>query len=156
MKIISGGQTGADRAALDAAIELGMEYGGSIPKGRKAEDGPIDKRYSKLVELKGDSYRVRTEKNAADADATIVFTIGAPTEGTAYTVDCLKKHGKPYFLVDFKTTDDREAIRIIGLWLRQTGPEILNIAGPRESKAPDIYERVYGILLRVMGSGSSR
>lgn len=145
-----------DRAALDAAIKLGMEYGGSVPRGRKAEDGPIDKGYSKLVELKGESYRARTEKNAADADATVVFTIDTPTEGTAYTVDCLKKHGKPYLLVDLKTADDREVVEAIDCWLRQTTPEILNIAGPRESKAPGIYERVYHILLQTMGLASPR
>jgi hypothetical protein len=150
MKIISGGQTGVDRAALDAAIELGMDYGGAIPKGRMAEDGPIDAKYGKLVELESESYSARTEKNAADADATIVFTIDTPTEGTAYTVDCLKKHGKPYLLVNLKGTNDGEAIHMIGRWLDEAGPEILNIAGPRESKAPGIYERVRRILIKVM------
>ena len=107
-----------DRAALDAAIELGMDYGGSAPKGRRAEDGPINARYEKLIELKSENYSVRTEKNAADADATIVFTVGAPTEGTAYTVDCLKKHHKPYLIIDFNETDDGGAVDTIDRWLR--------------------------------------
>ena len=142
-----------DRAALDAAIELGMDYGGSVPKGRNAEDGPIDEKYGKLTELESESYRARTEKNAADADATIVFTIDTPTEGTAYTVDCVKKHGKPYLLVDLKRTDDGEAIDMVRRWLSEASPEILNIAGPRESKVPGIYERVRRILIKAMRTG---
>jgi len=156
MKIISGGQTGADRAALDAAIELGMDYGGSVPKGRKAEDGPIESKYARLTELESESYSVRTDKNAAEADATIVFTVGTPTEGTAYTVDCLKRHGKRYLLVDFKGTDDTEAIALIRRWLRESAPEVLNVAGPRESKAPGIYGRVRAVLMEALKPGTGR
>ena len=156
MKIISGGQTGADRAALDTAIELGIDYGGFVPKGRRAEDGPISNKYAKLTELESESYAVRTEKNAAEGDATIVFTVGAPTEGTAYTADCLKKHGKPYLLLNFKEIDDAEAIALIRRWLGETRPEVLNIAGPRESKEPGIYLRVRAVLTEVMDPGTAQ
>ncbi len=152
MKIISGGQTGVDRAALDTAISLGFEYGGSIPKGRKAEDGPIDERYDKLTELDSDNYKVRTEKNVLDADATIVFTSGKPTGGTDYTLKCLKKHKKEYLLIDIKDKTDDEIIATIIHWLSLNKPGVLNIAGPRESKCPGIYRRVSSILKEVLNA----
>ncbi len=146
MKIISGAQTGADRAAIDTSINLGLEYGGSIPKGRKAEDGPISQKYSSLTELSTSDYKVRTEKNVTDADATIIFTIGKPTGGTAVTVKFAKKHNKPYLLLDLKDKSDKEVVKQIKAWLHKNRPDILNIAGPRESKSPGIYEMVTTIL----------
>jgi hypothetical protein len=150
MKIISGGQTGVDRAALDTAIELGMEYGGCIPRGRRAEDGPIDGKYDRLTELESPSYSTRTERNAVDGDATLIFTSGPPTEGTAYTVECAKKHGRPYLLVDLFGEKDEEARERIVKWLGETGPGVLNIGGPRESKVPGIYARTRRILRAVL------
>ena len=146
MKIISGAQTGADRAAIDAAISIGYNYGGSIPKGRKAEGGPVDKKYDKLTELDTDKYKVRTEKNVIDADATLIFTIGRPTGGTAVTVEFAKKHHKPYLLVDLKDRTDKEVIIQIRDWLQKNRPDVLNVAGPRESKCRGIYEMVSVIL----------
>jgi len=138
------------------AIELGLDYGGFVPKGRKAEDGPIGGEYAKLTELESESYSVRTERNAAEADGTIVFTVDTPTEGTAYTVDCLKRHGKQYLLVDFKETGDRAAVDMIRRWLRDIGPEILNVAGQRESKAPGIYGRVRAVLMEALKPVTAR
>lgn len=146
MKITSGGQTGVDRAALDAAISLGFDYSGYIPKGRKAEDGKIDEKYDKLIELDSEDYKSRTEKNVVDSDATIVFTSGKPTGGTAFTLKCLKKHKKEYLLIDIKDKTDDEIITAIKYWLNEYKPDLLNIAGPRESKAPGIYRRVFSIL----------
>lgn len=146
MKIITGGQTGVDRAALDTAISLGIDYGGYIPKGRKAEDGKIDEKYDKLTELDTEDYKARTEKNAVESDATIIFTSGKPTGGTAYTIKCLKKHKKEYLLIDIKDKTDDEIITAIKYWLTTYKPEVLNIAGPRESKAPGIYKKVFEIL----------
>ena len=80
-KIISGGQTGADRAGLDAAMELNIPIGGWCPKGRKAEDGPIDKKYP-LQETKLGDYKVKTGLNVKDSDGTIIFTLGKPTDAT--------------------------------------------------------------------------
>lgn len=148
IKIISGAQTGVDRAALDVAIALNIDYGGAIPKGRIAEDGPIDLKYNKLTELKTSNYQIRTEENAKDGDATIVFTIGEPTGGTAFTIKCLKKHKKPYMLIDLEK-EDSEIIEQINKWLTQSNPGKLNIAGPRESKFPGIYKRTYTILKHV-------
>ena len=82
-KIVSGGQTGADRAALDVALELGLSTGGWIPRGRRAEDGAIPERYEELVESDSESYERRTELNVRDSDATVVFSFGPPTGGSA-------------------------------------------------------------------------
>ncbi|MCX5912053.1 MAG: putative molybdenum carrier protein, partial [Deltaproteobacteria bacterium] len=98
-KIISGGQTGVNRAALDVAIEFGIPCGGWCPKGRKAEDGPIDPKYS-LKETKSQEYQFRTEANVIEADGTLILTIGKPTGGTAYTAQMAFKYRKPHLVVD--------------------------------------------------------
>lgn len=150
MKIISGGQTGADRAALDAAIALGLDYGGSIPKGRKAEDGEIYLKYDKLTELESEDYIVRTEKNVIDSDATLVFTECEINGGTLSTINLLKNHKKPFYIIDFRYIDDSKAIEQIKKWLLDIRPQILNIAGPRESKCPGIYKRVFTVLKKLL------
>lgn len=91
IKIISGGQTGVDRAALDAALQLGIPCGGWCPKGRKAKDGPIPDRYP-LKETESGSYPVRTEMNVRDSDGTLILTWGRPTGGTALTVRLARRH----------------------------------------------------------------
>jgi hypothetical protein len=98
-KIVSGGQTGADRGGLDAAIELGIPHGGWCPKGRKAEDGAIPLTYD-LTETGSADYRVRTEKNVLDSDATAIFTCGELSGGSKLTADLAEKHGKPWIHID--------------------------------------------------------
>lgn len=149
MKIISGGQTGVDRAALDAAIAIGLDYGGSIPLGRKAEDGFIDLRYARLNELSTAAYGVRTEQNVMEGDATLVFTAGRCDGGTKLTVKLLKKHFKPYLLIYLANTGEDEAVEQVKNWLCELEPRVLNVAGPRESKSPGIYARVLEILSAV-------
>ena len=146
MKIISGGQTGVDRAALDAAIELGLGYGGSIPKGRKAEDGPIDEKYGKLTELGSPDYRVRTQKNVTDSDATLIITRGRLSGGTALTARLASTQHKPHLILDLKTTDEARALGEAAAWLDRVRPGVLNVAGPRESEAPGIYGTAYRFL----------
>src|SRR2546427_6307764 len=99
-KVISGGQTGVDRAALDVALELGVPAGGWCPKGRKAEDGSLAPRYP-LTETPSEGYWQRTEWNVRDSDGTLVLTRRAPTEGAAYTNEVAKKPGKPCLGADF-------------------------------------------------------
>ena len=147
MKIISGGQTGADRAALDAAIALGMEYGGAVPKGRLAEDGPIDEtRYPHLKELRTAAYTARTRRNVMDADATLAFTDGPLTGGTAQTVRIVKARRKPHLVIDLQELKKRDAVKAIKKWLAELRPAVLNVAGSRESVAPDLYRKVYRVL----------
>ena len=134
-KIVSGGQTGVDRAALDVALELGISCGGWCPKGRLAEDSPIAPRYP-LVETPSAEYWQRTERNVRDSDGTLVLTRGMPTEGTAYTIDIASKTGKPCLVLDLNGAPDASAVR---RWAGAQDIRVLNVAGPRESKRPGIY-----------------
>ncbi len=147
IKIISGGQTGVDRAALDAAITCNYPYGGSIPKGRRAEDGVIDFKYRHLVELDSSDYITRTEKNVKDADATLIINMGMLEGGTAQTYEFVLKYNKPCLIVNIDIDDN--AVQNILSWLKRVNPTVLNIAGPRESKYPGIYQKTFDILVKV-------
>jgi hypothetical protein len=133
-KIVSGGQTGVDRAALDVAIELGLPHGGWCPHGRRAEDGPISARYD-LYETDSAAYHVRTEQNVIDSDATLVLTSGEPAGGTALTIRLALQSGRPLYVVDLAREQSLEAVRA---WLRENRIHVLNVAGPRESQQPGI------------------
>ena len=141
-KIISGGQTGVDRAALDVAFELGISCGGWCPRGRKAEDGPIPARYP-LQETTSASYSVRTEKNVRESDGTLVLTKGQPKAGTALTIKFAQKHKKPYLVKDLFVTKDFGTVEI---WLEVNRIRVLNVAGPREREIPGIGDRAFEFL----------
>lgn len=130
--ILSGGQTGVDRAALDCALELGFSCGGWCPKGRLAEDGILDKKYP-LQETPSQEYSQRTEWNVRDSDGTLILSFGKPTGGTLFTIECAKKLDKPILVFDLKSDPD---ISLFPLWLKKNRIAILNIAGPRESLKP--------------------
>ena len=102
-QLISGGQTGADRGGLEAALYCKVPHGGWCPKGRLAEDGPIPDKYN-LQEMTNKDYLKRTEANVVDSDATVVFTYGLPSGGSLRTVEFARKHGKPYEQVDLLHT----------------------------------------------------
>lgn len=148
-KIVSGGQTGVDRGALDAALTLGIPHGGWCPRGRLAEDGRIPDRYL-LAENESRRYAVRTEQNVVDSDATLILHLGPLRGGTALTrrlaVDC----GRPCLAVDL-ARDDR--IALARAWLEATRPAVLNVAGPRESQRPGIAERSQRFLLELLSGG---
>ncbi len=148
MKIISGGQTGADRAGLDAAMELNIPVGGWCPKGRKAEDGAVDEKYS-LQETASADYRVSAEWNVRDTGVTIIFTIGKPAGVTALTVKKAKALDKPHMVIDLDDDHDFDAVRS---WLLDNDVDVLNVAGPRGSEFPDVYDRVKGYL-KILLSG---
>ncbi len=138
--IISGGQTGADRAGLEFAIEHGLPYGGWCPRGRLAEDGPIPARYE-LRETPSSKYAQRTEWNIRDSDATLVMSISAnPQGGTRLTMDLARKLGKPLLHLsresDVGTTG--ELASHVDTFLSENSVRILNVAGPRESQEPEI------------------
>jgi hypothetical protein len=141
-KIVSGGQTGVDRAALDTALELGTACGGWCPQGRKAEDGPIPARYP-LTETPSDDYPQRTEWNVRDSDGTLVITRGQPTYGTALTVEIAARMKKPYLILDLEQQPVLEKARA---WTRTQGIRVLNVAGPREEKTPGIYTDAFHLL----------
>jgi hypothetical protein len=151
-KIISGGQTGVDRAALDVALERAIPCGGWCPKGRRAEDGRIPDRYP-LEEASSSEYPVRTRMNVEDADGTLIFTRGSPQGGTLLTLKLAKKLRKPYTLIDLSRGGDPAAILS---WLCQSRIRTLNVAGPRESEAPGIYNQVFFFLEEMVKAAAGR
>ena len=136
-KIISGGQTGADRAALDAALELSFPLGGSCPVGRMAEDGPINEAYG-LTEI-GGGYRQRTKQNVMDSDGTAIFYDGYLNGGTEATVVFCIRQGKPYKLIDIAVVDSSRAVELLSAFVQEFDVRVLNVAGPRSSSCPAIY-----------------
>jgi hypothetical protein len=132
--IISGGQTGVDRAALDVALALGIPHGGFCPLGRRAEDGRIAEDYD-LTELDSPDYKVRTERNVLAAEATLILCRGALTGGTRSTHRLAGRHGRPCLVINLGSPLSR---REIAAWLAQHGQGVLNIAGPRESQSAGI------------------
>ena len=141
-KIISGGQTGVDRAALDVALSQGIPCGGWCPKGRRAEDGPISFRYP-LEETPSSDYSQRTKWNVRDSTGTLLFTIGPPTQGTAYTRTVAQQMEKPYLLIDWAQPVHPS---FITAWIQIHHISVLNVAGPRESNHPGVYHRTYTFL----------
>jgi hypothetical protein len=152
LRIVSGGQTGVDRAALDAALEAGAPCGGWCPDGRTAEDGPLPARYP-LTELKGGGYVERTRANVADSDATLIIHAGVVEGGTLQTVEHCIELGKPHLLIDSSELPPDVAAARIAAFVAQHGVRTLNVAGPRASKQPQIHAYAYaaiGALLRGM------
>jgi hypothetical protein len=133
-KIISGGQTGVDRAALDVALAMGIDCGGWCPKGRRAEDGPIASRYP-LVETASTAYSQRTKRNVRDSDGTLILTRGQPRGGTLLTQRTAVELGKPCLSIDLSAP---AALAEIREWLGRHAVGVLNVAGPRESQSPGI------------------
>jgi hypothetical protein len=146
-QIISGGQTGVDRAALDVAIALGLKAGGWCPRGRRAEDGKIPDRYP-LRETGSWRYPVRTRRNVLESDGTLILTRGEPRAGTALTAVLAERLKKPFFLVDFEAPEEgRESF---WLWGRLQTIRVLNVAGPRESETPGIYDQAARFLKKLL------
>lgn len=147
LTIISGGQTGADRAALDFAIREGLPHGGWCPRGRLAEDGPLPSQYQ-LQETESRRYERRTRRNVRDSDATLVLTLDAePSGGTALTLDVTRQLGKPCLhLSRAMCASLAEAGAQIRQFIEQYDVERLNVAGPRASQQPEIGAFVDAVL----------
>ena len=145
-RIISGGQTGVDRAALDVAIEWGIPCGGWCPKGRRAEDGRIPAHY-RLQEASSKEYPLRTRLNVEDADGTLVLTSGNPTGGTALTLKLARQLRKPFLLVDLSRNANPSVLRP---WVQENHILVLNIAGPREGESSGIYEQASAFLRKAL------
>ncbi len=145
-RIISGGQTGVDRGALEAALSIGVAHGGWCPRGRRAEDGRVPLRYD-MSETDSSRYDIRTEKNILDSDATLIIHQGPLTAGTALTRRLAHIHGKPLRLIDLALPIDWNASR---RWLLAAQVRVLNVAGPRESSCPGIAERAQAVLATLL------
>lgn len=144
--IVSGGQTGVDRAALDAAIELGIPHAGWCPRGRRAEDGRVPLRYN-LRETESAEYRVRTRQNVLDSDATLILFRGTLSGGTALTFQIALECRKPCYPADLT------APRVIDAtydWILRSGVNSLNVAGPRESQRRGAYRQALATLREVL------
>lgn len=145
-KIVSGGQTGADRAALDVALERGLEIGGWIPKGRLTEDGPISHRYGGLLETESADPSVRTALNVRDSDATFIVSHGPLQGGSLLTLAEARSMGRTVLHIDLAAIPQAAAARQLCEWLRHVDPSTLNVAGPRASQDAAIYRSVVELL----------
>lgn len=139
-KVISGGQTGADRAALDWACENEVPHGGWCPKGRMAADGPLASHYQ-LCETDSAGYRQRTKLNVKDSDATLVLNTGTLDGGTLQTVRFAQTLKKPHLVLQLDELTASQAAQHVRAWLVSGRFYALNVAGPREEKRPGIYAR---------------
>ncbi|MBW2674984.1 MAG: putative molybdenum carrier protein [Deltaproteobacteria bacterium] len=144
-KIVSGGQTGADRAALDVAIKLGIPHGGWIPKGRMTEAGPLPDRYL-MREMPTADYAKRTEQNVLESDGTLIVSHGTLNGGSALTETFAEEHGRPHLHLDMDRLPVSEAEDALKVWIENNAIRVLNVAGPRESRDPDIYSVTAAVL----------
>ena len=149
LTIVSGGQTGADRAALDWAIANHLEHGGWCPAGRLAEDGSIPNRYH-LRETKSPTYPERTLLNVEHSDATLIVSPTHPTGGTLLTVQHAQEVGKPVLVVTRE--NEKESPDLLRTFIRQHEVSILNVAGPRASGCPEVKGMVGRLLDRAFGN----
>ncbi len=146
-KVISGGQTGVDQAALDAAVQAGLACGGWCPKDRWSEAGPIDHRYPLTETPSADPAR-RTDFNVRDGDGTLIIADTPLTGGTALTRRLAQRRGRPCLVVDPR---DGSAPKAIRRWLTEHDIRTLNVAGPPESSHPGIHDQALALLRRVFG-----
>ena len=149
IRIVSGGQSGVDRAALDAARAAGVETGGWCPAGRWAEDGPIDPAYLLRETAEADP-SVRTRLNIRDSDATLILAPGGRVDGipdgTALTAEQAPRLGRPFLTLDPSPENVDDALA----WLAAHGVRVLNVGGPRESSVPGIYGRAHAFMVALL------
>ena len=148
-RIGSGGQTGVDRAALDAAISAGVDCGGWCPAGRRAEDGPIPDRYP-LREADDEAYEVRTRRNVRDSDATLIVSDGKPAGGTGLTLRCCREEARPVLVIDAAQENPGAALQRLAAFLDRHAVRVLNVAGPRASESPKAGRYAGALLSRLL------
>ena len=153
-KIVSGGQTGVDRGALEAALELGFPYGGYVPKGRRAEDGIVPLEFSAMTEDTRKDYLHRTELNVINSDATLILSRTRElTGGTKRTAEFCEKHGKPYWIDNPEQSNETDRGLEFLYWIEAEFGErgiVLNVAGPRESKETGIQAATRSFVKRIL------
>ena len=152
IKIISGGQTGADRAAFDFALENNFESGGFVPRNRLAEDGRISERYPNLIETKTETPAERTELNVKNSDAVLILSHGDLKGGSLLTKEFAEKYKKPFLHIDFSALSFEQAARKTQKWLDSIDCKNLNVAGSRASEDAKIYDKTKNLLRHVFKS----
>lgn len=152
-KVVSGGQTGVDRAALDVALSANVDCGGWCPQGRRAEDGTIPDKYP-LTETDSGAYIARTQLNVEESDGTLIVTRGRPTGGTRRTAEHARFVGKPVHVVDLKAAENPEGVALASVraWIAENGIRVLNVAGPRESTRPGIHNAAKDFLQALLSA----
>lgn len=145
-RVVSGGQSGADRAALDFALENNFETGGWIPKNRLAEDGKIPEKYPNLRETETENPGERTESNVRDSDATLILSHGDLNGGSKLTFELAEKYRKPCLHIDFLKINMQTAMEKTRTWLDSNDVKVLNAAGARASEDERIYEKTKDFL----------
>lgn len=148
-KIVSGGQTGADRGALQAALNTKTDHGGWCPKGRRSENGPIPDCFH-LKETETSSYPSRTWKNVRDSDGTLILTQGVAERGSKLTIEFCKKQEKPWLHVRLEKWTASQKVRMIKSWIRRNSIHVCNVAGNRESKTPGIEKETEQLITQVI------
>jgi hypothetical protein len=151
-RVVSGGQTGVDRAALDVALALRIPAAGWCPLGRRAEDGRIPRRYP-LAETPSAAYAQRTEWNVRDSDGTLILNRGLLDGGTLFTLQMAERHGRPCLVLALEARVTPSRVRT---WILRNRIRTLNIAGPRESKRPGIYREARALLGRLLARKGGR
>jgi hypothetical protein len=146
MRVVSGGQTGVDRGALDAARAAGVPIGGWVPRGRWAEDGRVPARYGVLRETGSADPAHRTRRNVEDSDGTLLVSHGALVGGSALTRRVAEALGKPCLWLDLDALSVADAVARALLWVGQHQIETLNVAGPRASEDPNGYSATLGLV----------
>ena len=150
-RVVSGGQTGVDLAALDVAIEYGLDFGGWVPKGRMNEAGVIPATYTGLLEADSEDPAERTELNVRDSDATLILAGSEPSGGTLYTMEMAMMYDRPCRYVDLHNSPLKHSVEDTRKWLKSFSKElIVNVAGPRASEDPLIYEKARRFLMKLM------
>lgn len=144
-RVVSGGQSGVDRAALDAAMEAGISVGGWCPSGRRAVDGRIADRYP-LQETPSEEYSERTSWNVRDSDGTLVLVDGEPSGGTAFTIEEASRLHRPLLVVD-PTSASVEQTRA---WIARHRIQTLNVAGPRDDPGGRVYAAAYAFVQKLL------
>lgn len=149
--IVSGGQTGVDRAALDVAAARGLARGGWVPRGRRAEDGVIPDRYEGLREAGSSDPAMRTVLNVRDSDATLIVSRGPLSGGSRLTFEEARRRRRPVLHLDLARLDHAEAVDGLLVWLREVDPAVLNVAGPRASHDPELGALAAAVLDDALG-----
>ena len=144
-KIISGGRIGADQAALDVAMKMGIPHGGWIQKGRKTQRGILPEKYQ-LKEMPVAGFKERIEQNIMDSDGTVIISHGNLTGGSDYGQEMAKKHNRPCLHIDLNETPLSIASSKINTWIIENNIEVLNVSGSRTSEDPKIYKDTMNIV----------